>query len=184
MRNLLNNPWVVGALCMVALIAVYVRLFDSKPDPEPPVKTVQAQPILSPSPPPPQAPLLPTEAASSADLPQDLPIEVGWPKELKRDPFQPLRTARLMGEQEWEQDLAQNHDEGGSAEEQAMRLHAVFLDGPTRIAMINRQLVKEGDRVDGYVVERIQRERVRLKSEEDVRVLEFGVSAKAPPSSS
>ena len=30
MKELLNNPWVVGALCIGAVITVYFRLFDSK----------------------------------------------------------------------------------------------------------------------------------------------------------
>ncbi len=185
MKQLLNNPWVVGTLCVLALITVYFRLFDSKTKVEPPVNTVQAQAtsnvaavLLSPS------SLQTAEAAPSPDLLQTQSIDVGWPKELGRDPFQPIQTIKLLGDQEFERNEEEDNDTGRQATKGVMRLHAVFLDGPTRIAMINRQLVKEGEQFEGYVVDQIQRERVRLKSEEDIRVLEFPSSLKEQSSES
>jgi len=185
MKKWLNNPWVVGTLCVLALITVYFRLFDSKTRVESPVNTVQAQATLTvpdvlPSP----SSLQTAEAAPLPDHSQDLFIDVGWPKELGRDPFQPIRTIKLLGGQDSERDDEEETETGRQATGDVMRLHAVFLDGPTRIAMINRQLVKEGEYVGGYVVEHIQREHVRLTNEEDVRVLEFSVSAKEQPSAS
>ena len=187
MKNLLNNPWVVGTLCILALITVYFRLFDSKTKREPPVNTVQAQAT-------PNVPAVPSspsslQTAEAAPLPDPLPappsiMDVGWPKELGRDPFQPIRTIKLLGDQELGRDDEEENETGRRATKGVMRLHAVFLDGPTRIAMINRQLVKEGEQFEGYVVDQIQRERVRLKSEEDIRVLEFTSSLKEQPSAS
>ena len=185
MKKLLNNPWVVGTLCVLALITVYFRLFDSKTKVESPVNTVQAQatpdvPAVLSSP----SSLQTAEAAPLPDPSQDSLIEVGWSKVLGRDPFQPIRTIKLLGDQELEWDEEEDNDTDRPATERVMNLHAVFLDGPTRIAMINRQLVKEGEQFEGYVVDQIQRERVRLKSEEDIRVLEFTSSLKEQPSAS
>ena len=185
MKNLLNNPWVVGTLCVLALVTVYFRLFDSKTKVESPVNTVQAQatpdvPAVLSSP----SSLQTAEAAPLPDLLQDSLIEVGWPKVLGRDPFQPIRTIKLLEDQELERDEEEDNDTERRATKDVMRLHAVFLDGPTRIAMINRQLVKEGEWVNGYFVDQIQQDSVRLKSEEDIRVLEFISSLKEQPSSS
>ncbi len=185
MKNLLNNPWVVGTLCILALITVYFRLFDSKTKREPPVNTVQAQATPNvPAVPSSPSSLQTAEAAPLPDHSQTPLIEVGWPRELGRDPFQPIRTTKLLGDQELGRDDEEENETGRRATKGVMRLHAVFLDGPTRIAMINRQLVKEGEQFEGYVVDKIQRARVRLKSEEDIRVLEFTSSLKEQPSAS
>jgi hypothetical protein len=191
MKQLLNNPWVVGALCVVALITVYVRLFDSKPTPELPepenVAQVSPTPSVPPASPTPIS-VEPAMAVSSQDSPPTRSIAVGWPEEHRRDPFQPFRTLGLLGNQDPEQDIGANtnirNNEVARATPGVISLHAVFVDGPNRVAMINRELVKEGEQIHGYVVDRIQRDGVRLVGKDKPRWLEFGVVPKEPPSAS
>lgn len=174
MRNLLNNPKVVGALCVIALITVYFRLFDSKPKIEPPAETDEAHVVAeketasnsSPSPQP--------AMASPSDLPQASPITVGWSESLDRDPFHVVRDSRSSEDSEDDTEYGFEKGERKLAAARALRLQAVFLDGSNRMAMINRQLVKEGERIEGYVVRHIQREAVRLQGQEDEKVLVFG----------
>lgn len=183
MRNLLNNPKVVGALCVLAIIMVYFRLFDSKPKYEPPEAPIQAQ--TQPSEPEPSPSVPEVQTAEAAPIPEQAaqPIAVGWPEKLARDPFlrhgQDSQTEPL----DLEDDEIKVEDEDQDATHRALRLHAVFLDGPNKVAMINRQLVKEGEQIEGYVVQHIQQERVQLKNDEDTLVLEFGASTQDQPSS-
>lgn len=185
MKQALNNPWVVGTLCVMALVMVYFRLFDSKPKYEPPVQTVQAEPSSSVTTVSSPALGLPiAEAASVPEVAKALPIDVGWSEELGRDPFQPLRALGLLGDQELERNEEGSRDEPSRSTRRAMRLHAVFLNGPTKVAMIDRQLVKEGEQVGRFVVEKIQRGQVHLKGEEETRILEFSASPRNRRSSS
>lgn len=181
MKNLLNNPWVVGALCLVALITVYFRLFDKPSRPEPSATVAQtpsASNVTMESSPAP--PLQIAETVPSSDPPQDSAIDVGWPEKFIRDPFQAIRTTSLLSDREEDQENLQEPDQRREEMENILRLQAVFLEGQTRVAMINRRLVKEGEQVNGYVVDRIDRESVRLTGKEDARVLEFVNSQKEP----
>ncbi len=184
MKNVLNNPWVVGVLCVVALITVYFRLFDKPSRPEPSVAVPQPLAVASVVPEAPPASLLQApEADPPSYSPQDTTIlDVGWPENLIRDPFQAIRTTRVWKNRDNDQE--DQGDERRQVTEGGLLLHAVFLEGPTRMAMINRQLVKEGEQVNGYVVNHIEREFVQLVGKEDTRVLEFLDSQHAPPPTS
>jgi len=175
MKQLLNNPKFVGTLCVVALIMVYLRLFDSKPTYEPPVTQVQAEAtptvppvaVSSSSPDPNSSPPSP-EGSTTAS------IDVGWPEEFRRDPFQAVqRGAFFENSQAARQRLEDLRTDGLITSPPLLQLHAVFVDGTNRVAMINRAIVKEGEEIDGYVVQRIQREQVRLQGKDDDRVLRF-----------
>ncbi|MDT7042358.1 hypothetical protein [Candidatus Nitronereus thalassa] len=186
MRNLLNNPWVVGALCVLALITVYVRVFDSK-SPSPLAVEVAQVPAPAPTPAPvPPTPVAasPVNQVASLDTVPSQPITVGWPKEISGDPFQPAATDSLL-QGEFFQEVG--NQEGGtvrSVTPSAINLHAVFVDGSTRLAMINRELVREGEQIHGYVVDRIQRDGVRLLGKNEPRWLEFGGVQKETPEAS
>lgn len=185
MKNLLNNPWVVGGLCVLAIITVYFRLFDSKTRPEPAIAVAQT-PIVSnvaPEPSPvPSSQVNIAKAVDSSDLSPAPIIDVGWPEKFVRDPFQSVSAIRFRRGQDREGDDQTEQEEELDDPESDLRLHAVFLEGPTKLAMINRRLVKEGEQVHGYVVARIEREQVRLKGKEDLHVLEFSGSPTTQPS--
>lgn len=185
MKQLLNNPWVVGGLCALALLMVYFRLFDSKPKYEPPVETVQAQSTPSVTPVSLPPPSLPTaEAALVSNGPDTLPMIMDWPNELGRDPFRPIPRVEALRNPGFQREDQEDDGPRQQVSDGVMRLHAVFLDGAIKVAMINRQLVKEGEQFGGYVVDDIQQASVRLTSEEDTRVLEFTSSPKKQGSSS
>ena len=181
MKNLLNNPWVVGALCVIALITVYFRLFSSNsrpPLPEPEkVADLPSSAVQSPAAPVPFS-VGNANTPSPTETPAAQPITVGWAETLARDPFQAIRQLKSLGGQDVEEGKNVPREEGKERQSppSEIRLHAVFLDGPNRVAMINRELVKEGERINGYIVRRIQRDGVQLVGQEETRWLDFSVS--------
>lgn len=185
MKKFLNNPWVVGALCIVALITVYFRLFDKKSKPEPPITVAQVVPIS-----PVVAESVPGVALSTEETAPPpaalgaLPVDVGWPEKFGRDPFQPMRLVGLLKGQEFERDDREENEEGRRPTQRSLRLHAIFFEGSTRMAMINRELVKEGQPINEYVVDRIQQNGVWLTGGEEPRWLEFNVPPVRPRSAS
>ena len=183
MKNLLNNPWVVGALCVVALVTVYFRLFDHQSSPEPPSTVAQVAPIA----PVVAAPIasLPTEeTAHSSATPGASLLDVGWPEKFGRDPFQPMRLVGLLKGQELEREGSDENEAESPTVQRTLRLHAIFFDGPTRMAMINRELVKEGQPINEYVVDRIQWNGVWLTGGEAPQWLGFNVPSVQPRSTS
>lgn len=176
MKNLLNNPWVVGALCVVALITVYFRLFDTKSKPEPAIPVAQVAPI-SPAVAEPLASLSTEETTHSTMTPGTSLLDVGWPEQFGRDPFQPMRLVGLLKDQVSERDNRNGDEREVQETPEGLRLHAIFFDGPTRMAMINRELVKEGESINAYVVDSIQHHGVWLTGGEEPRWLEFNVSS-------
>ena len=182
MKNLLNNPWVVGGLCILALITVYFRLFDSKkrPDP-PPVVVAQAQAQATAVAP---LPIPVTQNPASASPPSSISLEdfdFSWPEKFRHDPFQPHRTGSTFSPG-LPNDFNDSVEGAPPFAQVPLLLHAVFLEGPNRVAMINRDLVKEGEQIDGYVVDQIQRDRVRLKGEDETRWLDFNALSNQPSS--
>lgn len=185
MKNFLNNPWVVGALCIVALITVYFRLFDKTSQPEPPIPVAQVAPIA-----PVVAESVPVVALSTEETaplpaaPGALPLDVGWPEKFWRDPFQPMRLVELLKGQELERDDHEENEVERRPTQRGLRLYAIFFEGSTRMAMINRELVKEGQPINEYVVDRIQQNGVWLTGGEEPRWLEFNVPSVQPRSAS
>jgi len=178
MKNLLNNPWVVGALCIAAAITVYLRLFDSKsssPAPPPPVAppVVAAAPV-EPPPVPPTAGVAPIDTA-----PTQLPIVGTWIDRIVRDPF------RLHGEDERDSSTAplqgipqpgfsEDANQPGVRTAQTLRLQAIYLNGSNRIAVINSTFVKVGDAIGEFRVSQIDSDGVWLQSPTDKHWVPFG----------
>jgi len=55
-----------------------------------------------------------------------------------------------------------------------LRLHAIFVNGTNRIAVINSTILKVGDRVAGFRVSQIKSDGVWLKGATEKHWLEFG----------
>jgi len=148
MRKALNNPWVVGSLSLAALGAVYSNVMV--PDMETLIR-------------PPRAPVPPAEGARpSAGPVAGLPLpgvggsvqqplkaqidQMGWPDQIRRDPFKLVSLA--IPSEETDDDFDGNDEKGdedflSSAQEPnrrrpALELQAVALGEEGKIAVINR----------------------------------------------
>ena len=152
MRQLLNNPWVVLGLCTVAVVILYFSADE-----------IDVQQVI------PQA----VRAAESAQLSkvEVVPIEtatidldqVDWPRTLTRDPFAPTSHRAESFQQGGEEDEEPISDRETSIDVSSLlRLTAVALQPEPKVAMINRKLVTEGDRIEGLRIARIESDGVWL----------------------
>ena len=183
MRKALNNPWVVGSLSLAALGAVYSNVMV--PDMETLIR-------------PPRAPVPPAEGARpSAGPVAGLPLpgvggsvqqplkaqidQMGWPDQIRRDPFKLVSLA--IPSEETDDDFDGNDEKGdedflSSAQEPnrrgpALELQAVALGEEGKIAVINRIMVQEGEKIGEYLVVHIRSDVVVLKGPEGIQWLEF-----------
>lgn len=159
---MLNNPWVVGFLCVMALITLSVWWLGSTDHPESPVPPVAAQAV----------PVSTSESflPSAAFTPtiRNTPKPVDWSNVTARDPFHPPRTVSGMTT-----DRTDGEESGPKAADHGFHLQAVLRRGSTRVAVIDRQFVKEGETIAGYVVASIQEEGVLLQGPHNRRWLRF-----------
>ena len=165
MRKALNNPLVVGILCVVALACVYWRMsapptyltevdagvveedpiINAEPDPPPHVSS--RPPQLSP------APAIPANASNPSAL-SSKAILAQWKEVFSRDPF--TFVAGAMGNGADTDGPGESRTPATSLpSRKAIQLQAVSVDGPRRFAVINHQVVAEGEKFDGFQVVRI-----------------------------
>ncbi len=183
MKKVLNNPWVVGGLGLTALGAVYSNVIA--PDMETLIR-------------PPRAPVPPAEGARpSAGPVAGLPLpgvggsvqqplraqidQMGWPDQIRRDPFKLVSLA--IPSEETDDDFDGNDEKGdedflSSAQEPnrrgpALELQAVALGEEGKIAVINRIMVQEGEKIGEYLVVHIRSDAVALEGPEGLEWLEF-----------
>lgn len=156
---MLNNPWVVGFLFVVVVMTLSLQWLGSTDDPEFPVTPLAAQAVpVSPS-----ESLSPSAAVTPTIQKQPKPFD--WSSVPARDPFQPPRAVSGM---------TQDRADGQEPEDRVdFHLQAVLRRGSTRVAMIDRQLVKEGETIAGYLVASIQEEGVLLQGPHGRRWLRF-----------
>lgn len=156
MRTVLNNPWVVGGLCVLAVLIVSDRWLDSTAESPAPRAVPKSTPVsLSP--------------ASATPAIEREPKAFEWPSVPARDPFQPPSAVSGMTTDRAEREKlgAKNGDRG------SFLLQAILTQGSTRVAMIDRQFVEEGETIAGYRVARIQEKGVLLQGPHDRRWLRF-----------
>lgn len=156
---MLNNPWVVGFLFVMVVMTLYLQWLGPTDDPEFPVPPLAAQAVpVSPS------ESLPPSAAVTPTI-QKQPKPFDWSSVPARDPFQPPRAVSGM---------TQDRADGQEPEDRVdFHLQAVLRQGSTRVAMIDRQLVKEGETIAGYLVASIQEKGVLLQGPHGRRWLRF-----------
>ena len=171
MRRYLNNPWVVLGLCGVAIMILYLNADDVD------VQQVIPQQILSGGQSlVPEVDPLPIEK-TTIDLTQ-----LDWPTSLKRDPFASI-SHRAADTQETEGKDGQQISGLDTSPDSApsLRLTAVVLDPEPKVAMINRKLVAEGDRIEGLQVARIESTGVWLNGPSGSQHLGFGATSGNSP---
>ena len=156
---MLNNPWVVGFLCVMVLITLSVQWLGSTDHPEFPVPPLSAQAVSVST-----SESLPPSVAFTPTI-QKQPKPFDWSSVPARDPFQPPRAVSGMT-----QDRADGEEPGDRVD---FHLQAILRQGSTRVAMIDRRLVKEGETIAGYLVASIQEEGVLLQGTHDRRWLRF-----------
>jgi len=184
MKNILNNPWVVGGLCVAALVVIFVRvvfpLWGS---------SVQAKPASSQTAPNMEQVVAMLEAMTetkkgkgSAEqagthLIQEL---VGWADSFPRDPFRPLPAKptkkKILTAKPTKKKILTQVSRFKKLPEPAssrLQLQSVAMEGSQRIAMINREVVLEGDRVEEFFVLQIQADGVWVKGPGGKELLAF-----------
>ena len=180
MKQLLNNPWVVGGLCVAAIITVYLRLFDTKsrPVPSPPVEQAQVRDI--PTSPPPETTVVQEPPPGGEPDEGHLPIMGEWIETVVRDPFQKSGKSGLAGRNPLQ---GPSGDPGALPPDRPFRLHAIFVDDTHRVAVINNTFVRVGDEVLGFRVSRIKQDRVLLQNANRQEWVEFDPAQERAPAS-
>jgi len=183
MRKALNNPWVVGSLGLTALGAVYSNVMVPDMEtlirpPRAPVPSVEdARPSAGPV-----AGLPLPGVGGSVQQPLRAQIDqMGWPDQIRRDPFKQVSLAASSEEADGLFDgNDEEDDEGSRSPDQelyqrgpGLELQAVATEGEERIAMINRIMVQEGEKIGEYLVVHIRSDAVELEGPEGLEWLEF-----------
>ena len=159
MRKILNNPLVVAGLCLIAGVILYLN--GVEPSFEPSTGTMVT---------PKKNTILSTIDTSSQEQIGSIELDkLGWTESTVRDPFGPIPT---QGEARARQTKAQGRVRLASSTKQSgkkdlrlfrsLKLNAIAVEADARIAVINRSIVKEKDRIKGFLVERIEPDGVTL----------------------
>lgn len=162
MRQHLNNPWVVLGLCVIAVLVMYLNGEDLTGS------SVTRAP-LTPKPLP-VAPLTPLAKATSEPLATASPseeLQMDWPNTVNRDPFAPVVSAKYVSDRRAIEGDESSGDfglpDGVEVQPPVFELSAVSLDPKPNKAMVNRKIVEEGDRIEGFRVSRIESDGVWFK---------------------
>ncbi len=153
MRQHLNNPWVVLGLCVGAVVIFYLNSDENV------VQRSIPNGVRSLGLPKTSGLGLPEKDSRMIDF-----TKLDWPTDLKRDPFAPA--SHPAGRAQEIRSL--NGEEADDLEIfpdalPPLQLTAVALEPKPKVAMINRKLVAEGDRIEGLRVARIESDGVWLK---------------------
>jgi len=174
MKNILNNPWVVGGLCVAALVIVFVRVVFPLWG-----NSVQAMPASSQTASNMEQVIAMLEATTETKkgkraaeeagthLTQEL---VGWVDSFQRDPFRPPPAQPTKKKILTQVSRFKKLPEPASSR---LQLQAVSMQGSQRIAVINREVVLEGDRVEEFFVLQIQADGVWVKGPRGKELLGF-----------
>ena len=158
MRKFLNNPLVVAGLCLIAGVIIYLNAPETGPEPF-------KRPTVTPRKPN----VLPTMSTSGEEKTTTIEADkLGWAESIVRDPFGPILA---RGQVSAGKTMAQGRGQRRTARKQSgkdvrfirsLKLNAISVERDSRIAVINRSIVKENDRINGFQVKRIEPEGVTL----------------------
>ncbi len=152
MRQHFNNPWVVLGLCAVALLIMYMNAGDGT------VTNVVPRQAIS--------KVLPLTTTVDSPAMETVTMDVAqldWPTAFQRDPFAPISSRVVSTQQGEDQDDTQNSGLRPLTDlPSSLLLTAVTLKPEPKMAMINRTLVAEGERIEGRRVTRIESDGVWL----------------------
>ena len=158
MRKILNNPLAVAGLCLIAGVILYLNGVEPSFEPATgtPV-TPKKNHVLS-----------PTDTSSQENVGSIELDKVGWTEAIVRDPFGPNPT---LGEARAIKAKVQGGARPTTSRPQArkdvrlfrsLKLNAISVKPDSRMAVINRSIVKEKDRIKGFRIERIEPDGVTL----------------------
>lgn len=166
MKQALNNPWVVGCLCLAALGIVFNNLVQ-------PMSTDSVSSAITSVPEPSEVitASTPVKRASS-----ELETEnVDWVKKPLRDPFRLQTSSPPKPVRQRPPELLEQYSTPSPL---PFTLKAVAVEDQRRIAVIDRTVVAEGEKIKGYRVVSIQQNGVWLQGPRGRERLEFSETKK------
>ena len=170
MRQHLNNPWVVLGLCVVAVVIFFLNMEEEV------VRQALPSRVL---------PLGTTQVLGIKPLNHEDSIvdkaELGWTTAIERDPFAPMKVGdKNSGKGDGQESRQYVELPVSQTALPVLELSAVALEPEPRVAMINRKLVEEGDRVEGLRVAKIEADGVWLHGPSGRHRVGFKVSKDRP----
>jgi len=158
-RRALKNPIVMVSLCLLAGIAMYDNII--KPALESSLPESVAS-LLSPT--------APTPIPSTSSLVEHDEIATQWIDHPARDPFGPITVGKKSNSSSKQSmGSAMRHE----SSVKKLILKAIAIETQQRSAVINRQVVYEGEMIEGYQVVSIQLKGVWLKRHGKKELLTF-----------
>lgn len=163
-RRALRNPFVMMGLCILAGLAMYHNVMES------PLNSALPHSIdlaLQPS------ESTPTVTPSSSSVVND-EERSRWIKRPKRDPFTPTSIAKSSTPTPGQREVSRlPSQKPNPASLKKLVLKAVAIESQQRSAVINRQIVYEGEMIEGYQVVSIQLKGVWLSRHGKKKFLTF-----------
>ncbi len=162
-RRALKSPVVVGGLCLVAGVAMYANITDSG-DQAPTSTRMPSLPIN---------PLSSSETSTTLPLASHEASAAKWAEHPHRDPFAPLTSKTSTASGDHQSNRTRHAPSSPSLSPIPLILKAVAMDQEEKSAVINRTIVHEGDRVEGFTVLSIEAEGVWLEQHGTKQFLTF-----------
>ena len=178
MRQAFNNPWVVLALSVFAVIILYLNAEEVSMNPSP---TSKANPVPSA-----QSPKV--QKLEVSDSPIAL-IGLTWPETVTRDPFAPVAATRSKGQGEVGESTNRGSESGTLTDRvvgplPSLQLSAITLEPNPKLAVINRTIVEEGELIEGLQVSKIEADGVWLNGPSGSHHVGFEANKGKHPSNS
>lgn len=165
-RRALKSPLVVGGLCICAGLAVYRNGMGPTMDSSIPISVASIP-----------SPAVPAQAISASGLQVHDDVATQWVENPKRDPFAPISITT------WSKPLSKSpaasaspNDRPHTQSSHNFLLKAVAIEAQRRSAVINRQVVYEGEMIEGYQVVSIQLKGVWLQRHGKKEFLTFATN--------
>lgn len=165
-RRALNNPIIIVGLCIAAGMAVYYNIIESTMNTTLPVSVASIPSPLA---------LTPTTSAFSQVGHEEIATQ--WIAHPTRDPFAPVSASKGSNQSPSQSSISialpQRPDNTSPSK---LTLKAVAIEKEHRSAVINRQVVYEGEIIDGYQIVSIQLKGVWLRRHGTKQFLTFGTN--------
>ncbi len=165
-RRALKSPFVMMGLCIMAGIAVYHNVIDSTTVTSLPISVASITSVAT-----------PTHATAASSPQGHSEIASQWIDNPKRDPFAPISSIK------WSRPPSNSSTASASPKPQAhtrsstnLQLKAVAIEAQRRSAVINRQVVYEGETIEGYQVLSIQLQGVWVQGHGKKELLIFATN--------
>ena len=167
MKHALNNPWFVGCLCLAALGLVFNNLVS-------PMSTDSVSSDITSVPEP--SDVVTTSPPVQRASPELETGNVDWVNNPLRDPFRLQTSYRPKPVRKRPPELLEQFSTPSPL---PFTLKAVAVEDQRRIAVINRTVVAEGEKINGYRVVSIQHNGVWLHGPRGRERLEFSETKKS-----